>query len=355
MILQDFMDVEYIALETNNEFATAANTPTLTKDYILFTNRTRSNDEIFFFDLTGKGVRKIKRFGQGGEEYINIHNIILDEENSELYVNSTFVGKGIIYDLFGTYKRSFSRKVVYDYMGNFDSHNFICHDGDFQFENGTVIETKRNCFFLISKQDGTRSKEISIPYDEKIPMILMGTGSNGRLTDRAIRNRELIPYRNDWILIEPSADTIYSYSPEDNLKPFIVRTPSVQSMNPEIFLFPGVINDRYCFMQTVKKTYDFKSDEGFPKTDLVYDKQEKSIFECIVYNDDFTERKSMSLVYEIPMFTFVNNEVAFIKKLEAFELVEAYKKGELKGRLKEVAAGLNEESNPVIMLAKWKD
>jgi hypothetical protein len=38
----------------------------------------------------------------------------------------------------------------------------------------------------------------------------------------------------------------------------------------------------------------------------------------------------------------------------AYELVEAYEKGGLKGKLKEIAAELNEESNPVIMLAKYK-
>ncbi|MDH6358178.1 hypothetical protein M2135_003185, partial [Parabacteroides sp. PF5-9] len=34
--------------------------------------------------------------------------------------------------------------------------------------------------------------------------------------------------------------------------------------------------------------------------------------------------------------------------------LDAYEKGQLKGKLKEIAAGLHEESNPVIMLAKYK-
>lgn len=40
--------------------------------------------------------------------------------------------------------------------------------------------------------------------------------------------------------------------------------------------------------------------------------------------------------------------------LSADRLVEAYGKGELKGGLKEIAAGLDEESNPVLMLVKHK-
>jgi len=36
------------------------------------------------------------------------------------------------------------------------------------------------------------------------------------------------------------------------------------------------------------------------------------------------------------------------------QLVEAHKKGLLKGKLKEIAATLDEEDNPVIMLVKHK-
>ncbi len=36
------------------------------------------------------------------------------------------------------------------------------------------------------------------------------------------------------------------------------------------------------------------------------------------------------------------------------DLVEACEKGQLKGKLKDIAAGLDEEANPVIMLAKYK-
>ena len=40
--------------------------------------------------------------------------------------------------------------------------------------------------------------------------------------------------------------------------------------------------------------------------------------------------------------------------IEAHELVDAYGKGQLKGQLKEIAAGMDAEDNPVILLAKYK-
>jgi hypothetical protein len=50
----------------------------------------------------------------------------------------------------------------------------------------------------------------------------------------------------------------------------------------------------------------------------------------------------------------VNRDIVAFQNLEAYQLVEAYKKGELKGKLKEIAAGLKEGSNPVVMLMKKK-
>jgi hypothetical protein len=50
----------------------------------------------------------------------------------------------------------------------------------------------------------------------------------------------------------------------------------------------------------------------------------------------------------------INGGIVFWQKIESFELVESYEKGELKGKLKEIAAELDAEDNPVIMLVKNK-
>jgi len=76
LIIQDLMDVEYIALETNDEFVTSANIQAIGKEVIILTN-TRRDGDIFIFDRKGKGLRKINRYGQAGNEYTNIQQIIL--------------------------------------------------------------------------------------------------------------------------------------------------------------------------------------------------------------------------------------------------------------------------------------
>ena len=66
LILQDFMDVEYIALETSDEFLTQGLVLDAGKEYLLVKNRNNDGDILIFDRKTGKGVRKINRQGQGG-------------------------------------------------------------------------------------------------------------------------------------------------------------------------------------------------------------------------------------------------------------------------------------------------
>jgi len=68
-----------------------------------------------------------------------------------------------------------------------------------------------------------------------------------------------------------------------------------------------------------------------------------------VYNYDYSNKKTVSMMRKT-----INNEIAFYQMFGADVLVESYKKGELKGKLKGIAENLKEDDNPVIMLVKYK-
>ena len=347
LILQDFMDVEYILLETTDETITQGVLQAVGKDIIIVKNAINDGN-IFIFDRTGKGLRKINRKGQGGEEYSNILTMILDEDNAEMFVNNSSTKKILVYDLYGNFKRSFKYKnelIRHDFIFQYDLDYLIAHESTLYVEG--VFENERNTqsFYLISKQDGKIDQEIEIPYKKgKYPWLM--DGSTGAM--RGSIYFPMIKYNDNWILISSSSDTVFRYLPDYSLVPFIVRTPSIQSMDPETFLFPSILTDRYYFMESIQKDYNLAT-SGFPSKNLMYDKQEKTIYEYTVYNDDFTDRTvNMSS-------RCMNDEIiAFYERLEAFQLVEAYKKGQLKGRLKDIAATLDEEDNPVIMLVKHR-
>ena len=164
--------------------------------------------------------------------------------------------------------------------------------------------------------------------------------------------RSTIPFRDQMILVEPSSDTVYCYQPDYSMVPFMARIPSVQSMNPEVFLLPGVITDRYHFMEIYKKEYDFVTQTGAPANYLMYDKEANAIFEYTVYNGDYKEKRHASMTGYFGKM--VDKDVASCRKMDADVLVESYEKGELTGKLEEIAAKLDEEDNPVIMLVKHK-
>ena len=104
-------------------------------------------------------------------------------------------------------------------------------------------------------------------------------------------------------------------------------------------------------MECVKKIVSSNNTRAeFPKTFLLYDTREKSFSGYIVYNGDYTTKKELYWSASRP----VNHEIESWQLLESYQIVEDYKKGILKGSLKEIAATLDEEDNPVIMLIKHK-
>ena len=54
--------------------------------------------------------------------------------------------------------------------------------------------------------------------------------------------------------MDHSSDTIYRVFTDKRVVPFIARTPSIQSMGTEIFLYPSVLTDRYYFYADSKKS-----------------------------------------------------------------------------------------------------
>lgn len=337
LILQDFMDVEYIPLETTNDFINQGYVQDIGAEVILVKNRNRDGD-IFIYDRTGKALRKINRKGQGGEEYTNIVGITLDEENDEIFVNNHYARKIQVYDLFGNYKRSLKQEegigAFYTDILNFDRDNLICYSK----------YNKDGAFVLLSKRDGKITEKIDVIFEEKkILQTKDGSTTPGYYPS-------IIPYNGSWILLEHSSDTVYAFSPDHSLYPFIVRTPSIQSMDPGIFLVLRLLSDRYYFMETIKNIYDFNTGRGFPRTFILYDKQEKAFLRYTVCNGDYLTHKEVNMNTLRPVYDGSESW----QLLDAPQLVDAYEKGELKGKLKELAAKLNEDSNPVIMLVKSK-
>ena len=166
LALQDFMEMEYVPLETTDEFVTQGDVLAVGEKYMVVKNWVNDGD-IFLFDRqTGKGVRKWNRRGQGDEEYTYINGAVLDEDRGEVFVNCSPTRKVMVYDLSGTFKRSFSLPegaealAIYDY----DAGSLMLYDMSVYYDEGRA--RSKPCYHLIiSKQDGALLKGIAIPFD----------------------------------------------------------------------------------------------------------------------------------------------------------------------------------------------
>ena len=347
LILQDFMDVEYIALETGGEFYTQGVVLDVGNEIIVVRNNV-SDGDIFIFDRNGKGLRKINRRGQGPEEYISITGLTLDEDNGEMFVRDA---KGIIvYDLYGNFLRRFplSNNVFYSSFKNYDREHLICGKTPFQVDEKT---TESQPCSIISKKDGSIVKDIQIHFKQAVNTRAVADGEEQMVVFLPSMLKSIIPYHDSWVITELSSDTVFRLLPDFSIIPFMARTPSIHSMNPEVFLLPVIHTDRYYFIETLRKQIE-RIPGFFQRKKLIYDRLEKTIYLYTVCNDDYTTPKTFE--FSLGLSSNMNNKIAYLQKLEAIDLVEAYEKGQLKGKLKEIAAGLKEEDNPVIMLVKHK-
>ncbi len=353
-VLQDLFDIEYVQLETTDEFVTTGYLLDVTDDAIFVKNDThiKKGSDIFMFGRNGKAKSHINRLGESGEDYLSAANVIWDETNNEIFVNDPTGDRIVVFDTEWNFKRRFSPiEEDFFFINEFNQDYLICSEDNPDFLNP---EAKRDNFYIVSKKDG-EAYPIDIPYEKRIfPGMRHAIPGGTAIAFFPIYNFKLTPNHGEWLLMEPSSDTIYTYTKGKELKPFIVRTPEIQGMDTRIFLYMGVITERYYFMQAVKCQLDSKT-YSYPRTELVYDRVDKKTYRHIMRDANY-DRKEMTMVFNATASPrLINNgEYAFIAKYEPMDLIEANSQGKLKGKLQAIAETLKEDDNPVLLIVKYK-
>ena len=345
ILLQDIADISYIPLETTNDYLweNRTNLGSISKDFIIC----YSDKNILIFDGSGKVQRKINRYGNSGEEYISISTLLTDESEQELFIYDMNKNQILVYDFQGTFKRSFtcSPDIYYQQIGLFGTDMLICYILE------EIEENIFTYFILISKQTGETIKKITIPYKKWIDHSITTRIKDGT---RAISKAyiPLVPSDNNWLLTELSADTVYLLTPDTLLTPVFTKNPSVQSMQIPVFVHAAKKTQRYFFFHTVKKEYDFEKGIGLPETSYLYDDYKKQFYLQDIYDTNYVAEKKIDIQPVLTQYNTDNN--AMIKVLQADDLIELYHEEKLKGKLKNVAALLQEEDNPVLMVIRFK-
>ena len=341
--LDEIADVEYIPLSSDSNFLTGKRM-LICKDRYMLTYG--ENDKILIFSRQGKAMKEFSHWGNGPHEYNYITNLLADEKKQEIYVHDCFLRKFFVYDLNGKFLREYpggDARFVYD----FDDETFLVYNT----ETNRVDPDLKPYFSLVSKKDGAILKKIEVPFalDKRIDLAVTKDISGGSFTYTSM-HLPLSRNADGFFLNELSSDTIYKFSFEQELKPYIVRKPSVASMSQPVFLQCGIETSKYIFMTRVAINERDKQNM-FPETNWVYNKKDGSISEYEIVNKDFLDSKMALTSHHVNCSTKPGYGMF---RYRSYELVEAYQEWKLFGKLKDIAATLDEEDNDVIVVCKFK-
>jgi hypothetical protein len=153
----------------------------------------------------------------------------------------------------------------------------------------------------------------------------------------------ILSYQDFWLMTEASSDTIFKVL-EGNVSPFIVKTPSVQDSKPEKFLFPRLLTSQFYFFEKVEKK------DNFLKENLVYSVADNALYSYNIYNEDIKDDVPLNL----QECNTKDAEVGYWYSMDAYRLIKLKNEKKLHGKLELVTEGLDENSNPVIVLMRDK-
>ena len=355
--LQDIATIEYIALETTDNVLLGRMSflSHVSDKYIVVLEAGGSGD-IFIFNRSGKIVSYFNRRGQGGEEYINFSNVILDENTEEVFVFDNQRNRILVYSMSGEYKRTLrfsdDLNIRIGSAFNFDNETMLVYDNALlAYSDGHV----RNeiPYMLLSKKDGS----IIYSFDIRLPIRYLNriaqaidVGRERMFIPLSITTPNNKHYGQDFVIANISSDTIYLLTQDRVVTPLLVRRPSVHSSEPRRVLTSLLKTDKFIILQ--KTTLDFVAAErGRPVQPIILMHK----FETgKTYNVSFVDADlggswtpSGSLAPAIG-----RNMDATLIPVIVFKA--AYERNRLNSELKQFVSALDEDDNPVVRIVTFK-
>ena len=332
--IQDIADVDYIPLETNDSILWRGREVLyLDDDYIVGANR---NNGVYFHDGKGKALNMFNKMGQGPKEYSDMYKVQYDKKSDEIYINDMF--KYYVYDKEGNFKRSF--QGIEDKLYSRIEQFFILN------EDELIQYNYNNHYTRVSRLTGEHLGDIKLGVADSTTTLHFR--KNNMIFNTIVSH--FTKDKEGYIITSFSSDTTYLLTSNLQLKPIGVRIPPVSSQDVPVFLLPVKNTPRYYFMSTIKK------EDSFPVKAYMMDKKTNQIY---YLKDYFKNKDYIGLKVHLDMFgpavlADLPNNVC-VQSLNITKLCEAYEEGKLSGKLKDIAANLKEDDNPVLMIIKFRE
>lgn len=352
--LTDIADVTYMHLSSeSDDYLYKGSIDYATKNRIVVIDR--SSHSLLFFSKDGNPKSRFNRRGQGPEEYSDAFSVMYDEESDDVFVSPDFSDYIMIYSSSGEYKRKINlpQMNINGQMALFDDQSILVYDNTklwqtiMQSNSGGKINLTEqvvdSSFFLISKTDGAVLEYIQLP-NKNIDLSYKNLGGDfiGQISYGRVRKGH-----EGLFLYNPEADTVFLYSKDKTLTPYMHKKPLLSDYNPMTVMDICMDVGRFQFMSV----YPYLKAGGSPSPKYyMRDKETGEIFRQKIILPDYQEKD----FYINPRLSnYYEKEHHF--ELDLTELEEAYKENKLSGKLKELVASLlkEEDANNVFVFVDF--
>ena len=337
-------DVTYVPLETSNDILldAACRLRYVSNEKIVLSDEIRG--DVFIFDKDGKIYSSFNQ--KGGLGYTFVTFVAYDEKKDELFILDCISNKIFVFSENGALLRSFktpkNTHIVEIY--NFDDNTLVALDEDINGSDEWIEP-----YIYIAKDDGKIIDHVDIKVGKVNPIRMEGIGKDGAsslwITHYGIPDN--CKFGNEFILANRSMDTVYLLKQDKTLIPLFRQIPSVYSEHPTAASV-GMITDQ--FLKICVSSYDVKEALKITKSGKRWRPKYKQFILNRETGDFFRDPdKGKFSVHKVD--TPKNQHYSL---MQAINLVNANKKGLLKGELKEIASKLNIGDNPVLKIEKFK-
>lgn len=345
--IHDLADINYVLLQAHEDYLFRYSIVTLTKNFIIVVDNFNG---LLFFDRQGNPVSRVYHRGEGAEEYTGIARFLYIEEEDDVYITVFGTQKIKVYSKDGVFKREYSTPadMYVDGIVDYDENNLLLYFPNQPYPFGFLSKTDGSFMFMTSIF-------VEKPHDMlvRFERVIMPNGTvlyNGSTVFRgyyAVKNNN-----NELLLMPYPLDTaIYRMDPDKYIYPLLIRKPSFEETDPGVFLHNIIETTDYLFFSGVRMEHDKQTNLPFPETGYLIDKNSQQIYKQSIFNKDFEGHNF--LINAASVNTFISpNEGIFYYHSE--ELIEADKKNQLKGVLKETFDRMDSEDEYLFFIYRFK-
>jgi len=356
--ITDFADVSYVHLNTlDDAYLYKGRILCVTTNTLVVCDQISSS--ILFFSRDGQPRSRFNRYGQGPEEHRGVNRILYDEKTDDVFVCEDLYSHANyiqVYSSTGEYKRKITlpQNSALSFLVSFDDQSLFVYAEDYHFSFLTMSRTQNSktdiphtTYYRISKTNGEILDSLKLISDEIELDVILSSSPSKRIVMTPDYCR-LTKGVTGFYLFNPETDTVFHYAGDKSLTPVLYKIPSVRYQDPKYVLSNIVYAGRYQFFMVEPLG-------GHASTWKYYflDKETGEIFRQKLTLPDF---KGKEFKISAGLYMLDTGDVnGYIYELGLYELKEAYRENKLSGKLKELVATLNEDTdNNVFVLVEYK-